>query len=119
MSSDRGLQVLWHSLGVSPEKREPYRNHFCAGGKDVDTCRQLEAAGHMKEWKSPGKSSEVWPDPTFYVTDSGKAYALSQLPLPPKRTRAQRRYRAWRKVADVFPDWTFGDWLKEGHGKHV
>lgn len=113
------LHILWHALGVSAEKRETYRNHFCAGGKDEDTCRQLVAAGHMWEWKSPGKPSEVAPYPTFIVTDAGKEYALGQLPTPPKLTRSQRRWRAYRRVADIYPDWDFGDWLRAGYGKDI
>ncbi|CAB3850463.1 hypothetical protein LMG26846_01966 [Achromobacter insuavis] len=37
-------------------------------------------------------------------------------------TRGQRRYLHWLEVADCFPDWKFGDWLKSefareaGHG---
>lgn len=33
-------------------------------------------------------------------------------PKPPRVSAGKARYLEWLRVADVFPDWKFGDWLK-------
>lgn len=34
-------------------------------------------------------------------------------------TRAQRRYLHWLKVADCFPNWKFGDWVKSSYAREA
>lgn len=34
-------------------------------------------------------------------------------------TPGQRRYRKWIEVADCFPDWKFGDWLKSTYAREI
>ena len=42
------LEILQHALGVDQYGRgEMYRNHFCAGGDDEATCRELVEMGYM------------------------------------------------------------------------
>lgn len=101
------LHILQHSLGLDRK----YRNHFCAGGKDLEKCRELVGMGLMVERKGSAITGE---DPTFHVTKEGEKAVDEHSPKPPKLTRGQRRYREWLKVADCFQDWTFGDWLKSG-----
>lgn len=104
------LHILQHSLGVDKYGQgEMYRNHFCAGGKDEDLCRELVAMGYMRVF-APNQS----PLPYYNcaVTEAGKAAMLAESPKPPKLSAGQKRYREWLRVADCFPDWTFGYWLK-------
>jgi len=104
------LHILQHSLGVDQYGRgQQYRNHFCAGGKDRDTCRELVAVGYMTEHKA---SDLTGGDPLFTVTQEGRRAMAEASPKPPKLTPGQVRYRDWLKVSDCFPDWGFGDWLK-------
>lgn len=81
------LAILHHTLGVTPERREPYRNHYLSGPKhyampDLDA---LVAAGCMAR-RSPPKFCRP-DDVVFYVTEAGRTYALENLPPPPKLTR--------------------------------
>lgn len=44
--TDRGRNLMRHALGLENEPKRgkrAYRNHFCAGGKDVDAWEELEA----------------------------------------------------------------------------
>jgi hypothetical protein len=104
------LQILQHALGVDEYGRgKQYRNHFAAGGEDVDTCKELIVLGYMRQVAT----TEVFQDFNCRVTDEGKAAMLRESPKPPVLTRGQQRYRHWLQVADVFPDWKFGDYLKK------
>ncbi len=87
------LHVLQHSLGVDQYGQgRMYRNHFCAGGKDVDICRSMVAMGYMIERPA---SELTGGDPLFHVTEAGKAAVIAESPKPPKLTRSQLRYRAF------------------------
>ena len=103
------LQILQHSLGVDQYGHgQQYRNHFCAGGADEAICRELVAMGYMRRHPTMG-----WlPCFDYSVTEEGKAAMRKESPKPPKLTAGQKRYREWLRVSDVFPDMTFGDWLK-------
>lgn len=108
----RQLEILQHALGVDQYGRgDMYRNHFCAGGEDEDVCRELVGMGLMRVWH-PNASPLPYYNCT--VTEEGKRVVREQSPKPPKLTPSQRRYRHWLDVADCFPDWSFGDWLKHG-----
>lgn len=103
------LQILQHALGVDEYGRgQQYRNHFCAGGGDEPTCRELVAMGYMTTFK---RSSLPYYNCT--VTEEGKTAMLRESSAPPVLSRAQVRYRHWLTVSDCFPDWKFGDYLKK------
>lgn len=102
------LHVLQHSLGVDKYGQGAmHRNHFCAGGKDVELCRSLAALGFMIERPA---SELTGGDPLFHVTATGKHAVRNESPKPPKLTRGQRRYREFLH-ADTGR--RFGEWLKD------
>lgn len=92
MITPKQLDLLHHSLGLRPDHRESYRNHFAAstGHHDYPDLVELERVGFMtsrplaKEWGG---------GICFYVTDQGKAYAIEHLPYPPKLSPAKQRYQ--------------------------
>lgn len=106
MLSEQQLEILQHSLGVDQYGRgQQYRNHFCAGGANEDTCRELVVMGYMATFQR-----SYLPYYNCTVTDSGKAAMLAQSPKPPKLSRSQRRYRAWLRCDNGE---SFGQWLKD------
>lgn len=113
------LQILQHSLGVdeygrTPKGFTPYtRNHFCAGGADEGTCRELVAMGYMQQ-----HSTTKWlPYFNCSVTEAGIAAMHKESPPPPRLTRSQQRYREFLE-ADT--GCSFGEWLKDraSHANH-
>lgn len=70
----RHIEIIRHSLGLKHPHGtgEMYRNHFCAGAKDVVSCRELVALGLMDEH---GPTEGCGGHPLFTVTDKGKALA--------------------------------------------
>lgn len=84
------LSLLHHTLGVTPERRDPYRNHFVAGvgHHDQPDLERLEVAGLMERAHAPKFLHDG--DVVFRVTDAGLAYALEHLPQPPKRSRYEQ-----------------------------
>ena len=103
------LHILQHALGVDEYGQgEMYRNHFCAGDADEPICRELVAMGYMQQHRT----TDWLPYFNCSVTEAGKQAVQEQSPRPPKLTSAQKRYREWLNIADVYPDWTFGEWLK-------
>lgn len=107
--SDRGLAVLFRSLGLDHHGRgQSYRNHFCAGPghSDYETCTALVAQGHMIRRAG---SAITGGDDVFYVTELGKRHAADNAAPPPKLTRGQKRYADFL-AAEWFTG-TFRDWL--------
>jgi len=101
------LHILQHSLGLDKYGQgEMYRNHFCAGGRDEMTCRELVALGYMQQHAT----TDWLPYFNCSVTETGKAAVLAESPKPPKLTRSQRRYREFLH-ADT--GGSFGEWLKD------
>ncbi len=109
----RQLEILQHALGLNQYgkrehgDREYSRNHFCAGGADEDTCRELVALGYMWEWHQ--SYQQMYPYFNCSVTDAGKEAVRRESPPPPKLTRGQQRYRRFLH-ADTGE--SFGEWLK-------
>ena len=102
----RQLEILQHALGLDQYGQgKPYRNHFCAGGKDEATCRELIALG----WMVQHKTTEVFRDFNCSVTEAGKAAIRAESPKPPKLTRSQKRYRDFLN-ADC--GLSFFEWIK-------
>jgi len=105
------LHILQHALGVDEYGQgKHYRTHFCAGGDDEATCRELVEMGYMETF-----SREYLPYYNCYVTEAGKAAMAAESPKPPKLTRSQKRYRAF---LDHDSGIRFGEWLKV-YGKEV
>lgn len=107
---ERHLQILRHSLGLDYEGRgRQYRNHYCAGGKDVEACQELVASGHMAPLRV--HTALTGGDPAFCVTELGKAEAIKGVvPL----TRGKQRYLTYlRSNCDM----SFREWLKGGFCK--
>jgi len=114
------LHILQHALGCDkygindhpeskpgPEHYPYYRNHFCAGGKDEELCKELVALGFMQQ-----HATTRWlPYFNCSVTKTGIAEMKEASPKPPKITRSQQRMRDYRDFSDAF-DCTFKDFLK-------
>ena len=75
-----------------------YRNHFCAGGQDADTCRELIALGYMQQHAT----TDSLPYFNCSVTDAGKAAVRAESLKPPKLTRSQQRYRRYLEADTGF-----------------
>lgn len=100
------LEILQHALGVDHfGQGKMYRNHFCAGGGDVDICQELIDLGFMKLHRT----TEVFPDFNCSVTETGKRAMIESSPKPPKLTRSQRRYREFLNADSGM---NFGEWMK-------
>ncbi len=99
------LQILQHALGVDEfGQGKQYRNHFCAGGADESTCRELVSLGYMETFER-----SYLPSYNCTVTQAGKDAMAAESPKPPKLTRGQIRYREFIS-ADC--GLRFGEWLK-------
>lgn len=117
------LHILQHSLGLDDFGKDRYykdgreyygfmpnRNHFCAGGKDADTCREMVALG----WMTQHVTTEVFRDYNCSVTEAGKDVVRQQSPKPPNLTRSQERYRRYLRLGDLFENFKdFLDYEKE------
>jgi hypothetical protein len=93
MITTKHIDILHHTLGLTPERREPFRNHYVAGAghHSQPELLELEAAGFMT--KSPAPRFCDPGDIVFRVTDAGRAFALDNLPQPPKRSRYEQFMR--------------------------
>jgi len=101
--TDAQLHLLHHTLGISPERREPYRNHFVAGPGHYaqPDLEMLELAGFMQRGRTPAFCNHS--DVVFQVTELGREYAIDHLPPAPKRTRFQE-FLAFDGGYDTFAD---------------
>lgn len=130
---DESLHILQHALGLDDYGRSKhngrrshsasipattddcYRNRFvisdaCDGW---DLCQAHVEAGRMTK-HGP---SQLFGGPTSYcfcVTEAGLAFVREHSPKPPKVSRAKERYLDWLEIADLDPDLTFGQFLKQG-----
>ena len=96
------LHILQHSLGVDRYGQgEQYRNHYVAGGNDVERCRTLVAQGYMREQPGGQLTGGM---PVFSVTAAGIDAVALQSETPPKLTRSQKRYRDYLEVAECYED---------------
>ena len=85
--TSEALHVLHHTLGLSPDRREPFRNHFVAGvgHRDMPTLEELERAGMMERRRTPAFCDKA--DVVFAATDAGRSLAIDLLPPKPVRTK--------------------------------
>ena len=83
---DRQLGLLQHALGLSADRRVPYRNYFVAGEshQDYPDLLELERMGYLARTRVPAFLEEG--DIVFAATDAGKTLAISSLPSPSKRS---------------------------------
>ena len=102
------LGILQHYLGVDEYGQgDMYRNHFCAGGDDIEKCRELVVLGYMVERAPNVLTGGSIP---FFVIQAGKDYVLNESPKPPKVSKAKRRYQLYRRSES---DQTFFEWLTD------
>lgn len=103
MISAHQLSLLNHALGLRPDRREPFRNHFVAGDGHHDQADLLALvdAGMMTRRDNP---KWMGGGDLFHVSDAGTEYAIAHLPMPPKRTRYQ-------EYLDSECGMSFGEWL--------
>ena len=85
--TEQQLSLLHHTLGLRPDRREPFRNHFVAGPGHYDQpdLEALDSAGMMKRGRAPSFCGQG--DVVFHCTDAGRSYAIENLPQPPKYSR--------------------------------
>lgn len=103
MITPNQLHLLHHTLGLRPDRRVPYRNHFAAseGHHDYADLVELERVGMM----TSRALEEQWGGGIcFYATDAGEAYAIEHLPPAPKKSR-------YDQFLDADCGLTFAEWL--------
>lgn len=106
MITPRQLGILQHALGVDQYGRgQMYRNHYCAGEDDEADCRELVAAGLMRQHAT----TTTMPYFNCSVTDAGRKAMMDASPKPPKLTRSQKRYRQFLAHDSGL---SFREWLK-------
>jgi len=95
------LQILQHSLGCdeygTPPRRGGERNYYGTDGDDPD-CNELVALGYMDK----GEPKSWTPDIFFTVTQAGKRAMREASPVPPKKTRSQKRYQDFLDASDAW-----------------
>jgi hypothetical protein len=112
------LHILQHALGankygladkplVRPSESPYYRNHYCAGGTDAETCKELVALG----WMIQHETTDRLPYFNCSVTKAGIKAMLRASPESPKLTRSQQRYRDYLALDDAFGSISFKDFL--------
>jgi len=101
------LHLMHHTLGVRPDRREPFRNHFLAGPghHDLAALESLEQAGLMKQARTPAFCNKD--DMVFVCTEAGKAYAIDNLP-PEHPPKPRNNYT---EFTDADSGHSFGEWL--------
>lgn len=106
------LQILQHSLGCDEYGRgTQYRNGFVADElhRDHPDLEVLRAAGLMSR---AGPVDWMGGAFAYSVTDAGKREMRNQSPVPPKVSRAQRRWQQYVNSGACECGIKFGDWLK-------
>lgn len=90
------MSILHHTLGLRPDRRESYRNHFVAGNGHyaMPDLIALEQAGMMARARTPAFCNQD--DIVFICTDYGKNYAIDHLPQEPKLTKYEEYHRSER-----------------------
>ena len=103
MVTESQLHILHHTLGLRPDRREPYRNYFVAGPghHSMADIESLVESGLMVVARSPSFLDKD--DITFMVTSSGREYAIDNLPPEPKRTKYEEYLRS--ECCESFSEW--------------
>ena len=110
---DPAMEILLHSLGFEPPffrnglDYEPYRNSSCfCDGEPI--AERLVAARLMRR----GPTINEGRDRIYVVTSAGLAVARAFVRSWPRQTRDQKRYAAFLRASDAWPDLTFREWLR-------
>lgn len=97
------LQIMQHALGLDKYGQgTQFRNHFVAGGPNLELCREAASQGLMREHEATVISGG---SPWFSVTREGINYVGTNSPAKPpeaKLSRGQQRYRRYRQYGDMF-----------------
>ena len=97
---DAQMQILQHSLGLNEYGQgSQYRNHFVAGGKDIELCLALISEGFMVQRADNGLCGD---SPWFSVTLKGIDHVALNSESPPKKTRRRMRYLRFLEFGDCF-----------------
>ena len=112
MSNDE-IQVLLHTLGINIDSPGGYRNHFVAGDGHHSEAALIAlcTSGLMEERQRPLFIGST--DRLYVATAKGKRIAETLRPKP-RRTRSQRRYDRYLRVADLM---TFREFIKQEASK--
>lgn len=101
-ANQRQLDLLLHTLGLQPERRDSTRNYFLAseGHHDYADLESLASVGLMvkqpaPEWCGGGE--------IYRATEAGKSMAVTHLPPAPKLSRYREYLRS--DVGDSFADY--------------
>lgn len=105
MNERRSVEILQHSLGLDRDRREPWRNYYCAEDASPDL-EALVAAGLM----SRGRTINGERDRYYHVTEAGTEIAKAALPKP--LSRAKQRYLRFLSAKDAYTDLTFREFLR-------
>lgn len=110
--SPEHLHILQHTLGVDQYGRSShrpnsddfhgcYRNRFITDPTcpDGQQCQQLVTLGYMSDYGPQRLAGGMH---CYTVTDEGYDAMRAASPHPPKLTRSQRTYQAFREVGDLF-----------------
>lgn len=97
------IGLLQHALGITENRREPYRNYFLAssGHSDSADLESLVSAGLMTSRAAPSFCAEN--DVVYHVTDAGQEIAIAALPAQKKRTRYEEYLAA--DYGHSFAEW--------------
>ena len=107
--TEEQLSILQHALGLDKYGQgTPSRNHFCAGAADEPDCRALVEMGYMYVFHPYASPLPYY---NCAVTDAGREAVRRESPPAPKLSRSQRRYRNWKRVADLI---SFAEYLRRG-----
>lgn len=97
------LDTLRHMLGINdPTQSEarPYRNHYCASLTDTRKLDSLAALGLVEIYKRD--NGYLW----YHCTPAGREAALASFPTF-RYSRSKRRYLAFLRTREYYPDLTF------------
>lgn len=113
--SQQQIELLHHTLGLSGDRRTPYRNYFVAGAghSDMPDLEALESLGLMTRSAAPKFCADN--DIVFRTTDAGRTMAIDSLPPPSKRTR----YSEWLDAdcCESFGEFLCGSRLPKFEGR--
>lgn len=103
------LHILQHSLGLDQYgEGNAFRNHFVAGGRDLDVCRELASVGLMNERAGSELSGG---SPVFMVTPQGIDFVALQSPARPSQPRLSRSQKNYQAYLAAGCSLSFCEWM--------
>lgn len=104
------MDALLHVLGLDADHRVPWRNYYVTSADDPDI-DALVSAGLAEPTRCPGFLDVS--DRVYRATLDGERQALVEnRRRNPPPSPARRRYLAWLRLSDAWPDLTFGEYLR-------